>query len=31
MELGKLRNEIYDDLKKDMEKYSNGKDMYNAT
>jgi hypothetical protein len=31
MELGKLRNEIYDDLKKDMEKYSNGKEMYNAT
>jgi hypothetical protein len=26
-----MRNEVYDDLKKDMEKYSNGKDMYNAT
>ena len=26
-----MRNEVYDDLKKDMGKYSNGKDMYNAT
>ena len=26
-----MRNEVYDDMKKDMEKYSNGKDMYNAT
>jgi len=26
-----MRNEVYDDLKKGMEKYSNGKDMYGAT
>lgn len=26
-----MRNEVYDDLKKDMMKYSNGKDMYGAT
>ena len=26
-----MRNEVYDDMKKGMEKYSNGKDMYGAT
>lgn len=30
-DLMNMRNEIYDNLKKEMMKYSNGKDMYNAT
>ena len=30
-DLMSMRNAIYDDLKKQMMKYSNGKDMYNAT
>ena len=30
-DLMNMRNEIYDDLKKEMMKYSNGKDMYGAT
>jgi len=31
MNLKSLRDEIYDDLKKEMKKYSNGDDMYGAT
>ena len=30
-DLMNMRNEIYDNLKKEMMKYSNGQDMYNAT
>jgi len=31
MNLKSLRDEVYDDLKKEMKKYSNGDDMYGAT